>query len=782
MTSNKWNLLHKKTQRSRLAFIMAMSILFAMVFQTGGPVSQVKGATTSALIVTVNTSYSATLSWYDYMTNEKNYIIERQTDAGLYQIIAYPSSNATSFTDYGLVAGKTYTYRMKVVDSANTTSIYTDEVSFRTNDLDMPQALTIMPVSSGRIDLSWSYPNQKVYNTLIERRAENDTTWYEVARVGLGQTTYSDTSIGTGIKYYYKIRAFSSENIRTAAYPNEYPGFGTYSLLYKPTNLYGFALSQYQIQLKWQDNSVETAFIIERKSPDSGAFEEIAVVGQNSTGYVDTVGTTNVVYTYRIKAVTGTTSSEYSDPINVTSTYLATPTNLTAICEDGASVKLSWLDGTSGETGFEVWRKTADSGWELYDTMGRNATSFTDMSVNAQVTYSYKIRAKINDNNVYSNFSNELVIWTSSISAPKNLVSKVLSKSEVELTWEDTSDIEAGFTVERKVGFAGQWYQISSLDANTVKYTDKWVNSTEVNYYRVKVFDRSNAVNFSNEAIVTLKAPDAPSNLQAFDLSSSQIQLNWQDNSSFESGFIIEVKQYYTYREIGRVSANTTTFIHKGINTDVMLSYRVKAANGLVVSDSSNVVSINTKPTVTYTDLKDVSWAVEAINNLASMGVFTAQSGSKFYPQQHISRGEYCSILVKALGLEATAAGRYADLTAKHRYYNEIMTAAKLGIISKDKANKVYPDKLITREQAGVMLALALKAKGTPLPEADSSVLKQFADYRSISESSAKNIAAVCNAGILTGRNIDGKNYLQHSSNVNRAEAALMTYKALEPV
>ncbi|HEX2925804.1 MAG TPA: S-layer homology domain-containing protein, partial [Ruminiclostridium sp.] len=538
--------------------------------------------------------------------------------------------------------------------------------------------------------------------------------------------------------------------------------------------------SQYQIQLKWQDNSAETAFIIERKAPDEGTFKEIAVVPQNSNGYIDNVPKENALYEYRVKAVTGTTMSEYSDTATVASTYLRMPSALSAAAVDGKTVNLTWQDMTSGETGFEIWRKAAsDTDWTLYDTMGRNATSYVDTNVMPQTTYSYKVRAKINDNSIYSDFSNEANILMSTISGPSNLTCNVVTNTQVDLTWDDNSNVEAGFIVEKKVGILSQWNQIASLNPNTTKYTDKWISGSDIVSYRIRAFDRSNIIGYSNEVTVSTKTPTPPTNLKVTAVSTNDMKLTWSDNSTSEEGFIIEAKQLYVFKEIGRVGSGVTTFEYMDASPGKAATYRVRAVNGSMQSNPSNEVTATPLTGAAYTDLASVSWAVEAINNLSSRNVFDAKTDSKFYPAQNITKGEYCSILVRSLGLQEVAAGRFADVTSKHKYYMEIVSAQRKGIITPDKNNRLYPDSLVTREQAGVMLALALKIKGTPLPERDTSSLKQFADYRSVSEASANSIAAVCGAGIFSGRKINDKVYLQLANKVTRAEAALMVYKGL---
>lgn len=763
---------------SQLAFILAIAI-FIQIFIFSGRAS---AADTSNLSVTIYSSTSVSLNWDDNLTGEKYYVVEKKVDSGAFQTYSSPPQNTKSEYDGALSAGHTYTYRVWVRNSEGKYYLYTPEIAFRTDEVAKPTSLTITPVSYNQIDITWGYADNKAYNTIIERKAEDAKDWTKLASIGIGQNTYSDKSISSGTKYYYRVRSCSStnENIKSPAFPEE--GKTAYSFLFKPTEFEGLALSGYRIKLNWKDNSSETAFIIERKSPKAGTFKEIAVIPQNDNSYIDTDSEleAGVTYQYRIRAVSGTTTSEYSDIISVTNTYLKAPGTLSSSCADGKNIQLVWEDLTDNETGFEIWRKTGSNPvWELYETMGRNANTFVDQNISLQDTFTYKVRAKVNDNSVYSAFTNETTVWSTTISAPTDLTYVVTGKTEIKLTWKDTSMSEAGYRVERKQGLSGEWYTVAYLDPDTISYNDKWVNNTDVYFYRIKVFDRSNSINYSNEITVSLKTPEAPTNLQATPISSSEIKLTWDDNSFNESGFLIEAMQFYSFKEIGRVNADTTTFIHQNLVAGKTVTYRVSALSGSNQSSTSKEVVAATKDNITYSDVSDIKWAVTAIENLASRGVFDTKANTKFYPTQNITIGEYCSIIIRSLDLGMVSAGRYADVTAKHKYYKEIMSAAKLGIISPDKNNKLYPDKSITREQAGIMLLMAMKSKGTPLPDEDGGLLKQFADYRSIPKATADKIADVCGAGILSGRIVSGKTYLQLNGKVTRAEASVMVYKAL---
>lgn len=108
------------------------------------------------------------------------------------------------------------------------------------------------------------------------------------------------------------------------------------------------------------------------------------------------------------------------------------------------------------------------------------------------------------------------------------------------------------------------------------------------------------------------------------------------------------------------------------------------------------------------------------------------------------------------------------------------MSAAKLGIIQVDKNNKINPNEPVTKEQALVLIARALKAAGSPLPEQNKNILKQYADYNTVSEYAQATIASICGSNIYSGSTAGGRRYLKITGNVSRAEAALYIYNAVQ--
>jgi manganese oxidase len=73
-------------------------------------------------------------------------------------------------------------------------------------------------------------------------------------------------------------------------------------------------------------------------------------------------------------------------------------------------VEVSWSDGSSDETSFEVYRRDAAGDWRWVATLAAGATRFADFGLRPGTIYAYRVRAR-NDLGV-SAWSNEAVVTT----------------------------------------------------------------------------------------------------------------------------------------------------------------------------------------------------------------------------------------------------------------------------------------------------------------------------------------------------------------------------------
>ncbi len=111
---------------------------------------------------------------------------------------------------------------------------------------------------------------------------------------------------------------------------------------------------------------------------------------------------------------------------------------------------------------------------------------------------------------------------------------------------------------------------------------------------------------------------NAPTSLNAIAQSSSEIKLSFVDNSSLESGFIIErsLLQSSGFAEIARTVKDGNSFLDTGLNSNTKYYYRVRAFRlkntGLIFSSYTNIASALTLGSVTNPPSYTYSYVVGA--------------------------------------------------------------------------------------------------------------------------------------------------------------------------
>ncbi len=177
-----------------------------------------------------------------------------------------------------------------------------------------------------------------------------------------------------------------------------------------------------------------------------------------------------------------------------------------------------------------------------------------------------------------------------SIAAPTSL-SASAAETQITLSWQDNSDNEDGFVVERSNADTLSFSVVGTVNANDTSFVDATVTEGTAYVYRVKAnnsfANRSSA--YSDSVFATSKL-FAPNNLTAQATTVGEITLNWDDNSSAELGYIIERGEGdpVAFAVLDTVAANSSSYVDNTVGEEVTYTYRVKAFNSVTESDYSN--------------------------------------------------------------------------------------------------------------------------------------------------------------------------------------------------
>ncbi|WP_410770336.1 S-layer homology domain-containing protein [Fontibacillus sp. BL9] len=174
-------------------------------------------------------------------------------------------------------------------------------------------------------------------------------------------------------------------------------------------------------------------------------------------------------------------------------------------------------------------------------------------------------------------------------------------------------------------------------------------------------------------------------------------------------------------------------------------------------------------------------WANEAIHRLGSKLILKGNDIGGFGPNEAVTRAEFTAILVRALGLEPSHSyPEFSDMKPGSWYNNDISTAVAYRLIGGFEDGTFRPDDQITREQAMVIVAEAMKLTGLDSRLSEPAVAEQtlirFRDADETAPWARSGIAASVSAGIVSGRN---EEKLVPKANVSRAEVALIIERLL---
>lgn len=456
----------------------------------------------------------------------------------------------------------------------------------------IPTQLRATAVGTNQIDLLWNDVSNNELGFNVERASTEDGPWSEIAALGSNTVAYADTPLAADTTYYYRVRAFNAfgqtdySNIAHAT-TLDFPPLG-------PTNLTAVAVSAYQVDLAWVDQSAnEDGFTVERADASDGPWEDVGTAEVDATAFTDETVIPLTTYYYRVVGFNSGGDSPYSNvvAVNTPDGPPRAPANLMVITISPNQIELGWTDRSVNETGVEIERAPSGMGpWTLVGLTGPDAVSFIDTGLDPLTTYYYRVRAVNNlGHSPYSNAASATTTITLP-PAPANLLAVPGATDQtMVLTWTDNSGVEFLFNLERSSTTPdGPFFLIASLPADSTTYTDHSLAPCSTYYYRIRAY---NFIGYSDYSVVTVgdtsgcvpQQPIGPSVLAAQALSDSTIAVSWADRDNQELGFKVSrsISADGPWNLVATVGANVTLYTDSGLAAGTRYYYRVHAFNAV---------------------------------------------------------------------------------------------------------------------------------------------------------------------------------------------------------
>lgn len=296
-----------KTAKPGNTYVYVVSALNAENLTNAGTISEEVKCTcklikpTGLKASTLSTSGKIKLSW-SKVTGATGYKVYRATsENGKYSLLK--TVTETTYTDKSATASKKYYYKVRAITSKSSaaSSAYSDKVS-KLCRLGRPAVTTSNVAKSGKIKLTWkAISGADKYE--IYRSTSKGGEYKRIYTTS--KTSFVNNSIPVEKIYYYKVKAIDNDNASANS------AYSTVSSrrcdLARPVVKLS---SNRKAKLTWAKVEGAKEYKVYRATSKNGKYKAVKTV--TTTTYTDKIAKKNKTYYYKVKAISGKTSSANS--------------------------------------------------------------------------------------------------------------------------------------------------------------------------------------------------------------------------------------------------------------------------------------------------------------------------------------------------------------------------------------------------------------------------------------------------------------------------------------
>ena len=534
--------------------------------------------TSAAVTVTADTTLG--LTWNDTSTDETSFAVEAAANAGAF--VAQPAVTVANGATTGAmsasvtaVPASTYVLRVAAVNAWGPSAWATTSPAIKAGVVPLaPTGLTASqsPTTMEAV-LSWTENSTNEQSFQIDVSTNAGTSWTSV--VSLPSTTtatagtvvpYTTTlpfALVKGSSYQFRVAAVSPAGASTAAVSTAFVAQGLPNAPTLPTVA---VTTDTTLTLGWNDASTDEANWVIQFSTDAGAnWQAVTTLPSTSAAtmlpqtYAVTGVTPGSNYLLRIAAANAWGNSAWATTASVKAGIVPNaPTVLTAVQNPTTmEATLNWTENSTNEQSFLIEVSTNTGAYTPVVSVPSNTTPTTGPVNYSTVppfalvkgsSYQFRVSAVGLAGKSTAASAAAFTAQGAPTAAPTALAATV-SGTTATITWRDNSADEAGWVLQSSTD--GVTYTTLATPASTttagttatVSATTTVVPASTV-YYQVAA---SNAWGVSaNSTPVTLVVPDAgmvsPTALTATQAPTAMTAtLNWTDNATSETGFLVEV-------------------------------------------------------------------------------------------------------------------------------------------------------------------------------------------------------------------------------------------------
>ena len=157
-----------------------------------------------------------------------------------------------------------------------------------------------------------------------------------------------------------------------------------------------------------------------------------------------------------------------------------------------------------------------------------------------------------------------------------------------------------------------------------------------------------------------------------------------------------------------------------------------KLLTSLVVLFSAVCLSTGGAVAKEYKDMTPEHWAYKNIQQLTDWGVVVGYPDGNYRPDQNVTRGEFSTMVIKALGQANAAVTNpvtFSDMTEKDWFYDMVQRAVMFDLVKGYPDGKFYPYGTVERGHAISVITNALTTEQISESKAREILESQYTDY-----------------------------------------------------
>ena len=174
-----------------------------------------------------------------------------------------------------------------------------------------------------------------------------------------------------------------------------------------------------------------------------------------------------------------------------------------------------------------------------------------------------------------------------------------------------------------------------------------------------------------------------------------------------------------------------------------------------------------------FPDCNPNEWYASAVTYVSDKGLITGYNDGTFGPYDNITRGQLVTILWRMEGKPVSSSAGFSDVSSSDFYYSAALWAQKNGVIKGYGDGTFGGERLITREEAAVMLANYANFKGYDTAS-DKAALMRISGWREADSWALDSLGWCVDQGLMSGKDTPSGAYLDPMGATWRSAMAKM--------